>query len=82
MKFEIMIVMKTFGEKLRELRNEKGMTQKELAEKLLVRNTTVSAWEKDIAEPPYETLRQIVMLFQMSADYFLGLEEEDGTKKY
>lgn len=74
--------MKTFGEKLRELRNEKGMTQKELAEKLLVRNTTVSAWEKDIAEPPYETLRQIVMLFQMSADYFLGLEEEDGTKKY
>ena len=74
--------MKTFGEKLKELRNGKGMTQVQLAQILRVRNTTVSAWEKDVAEPPYETLRQLVMIFKISADYFLGLEDESGTKLY
>lgn len=72
--------MKTFGEKLKELRAEKELTQKELAKILNVRNTTVSAWEKDIAEPPYETLKKIAVLFDITSDYLLGLEDETGAK--
>lgn len=74
--------MKTFGERLKYLRAERNMTQKALAELLRVRNTTVSAWEKDVAEPPYETLREIVKIFHVSADYLLGLEDETGGKPY
>lgn len=72
--------MRTFGEKLKELRIEKELTQKDLAKMLNVRNTTISAWEKDIAEPPYETLRKIAVLFDTTADYLLGLEDETGAK--
>ncbi|MCI9010610.1 MAG: helix-turn-helix transcriptional regulator [Clostridia bacterium] len=67
--------MKEFGIKLKKLRETKNLTQKELGEILNVRNTTVSAWEKDIAEPPYEVLKQLCLIFEVSADYLLGLEE-------
>lgn len=71
--------MKTFGEQLKELRAEKEFTQKDLAKILNVRNTTISAWEKDIAEPPYETLKKVAVLFDVSADYLLGLEDDYGS---
>lgn len=67
--------MKEFGIKLKKLRETKNLTQKELGEILNVRNTTVSAWEQDIAEPPYEVLKQLCLIFEVSADYLLGLEE-------
>lgn len=67
--------MKDFGIRLKLLREEKKLTQKELAKLLNVRNTTVSAWEKDIAEPPYDTLKFICKYFDISADYLLGLSE-------
>lgn len=67
--------MKTFGSRLKELRIAKGITQKELAEYLHLRNTTISNWENDMGEPPYETLKKICKYFEVSADYLLGLEE-------
>lgn len=70
--------MKKFGIKLKQLRNEKGITQKELADILNVRNTTISAWEKDIAEPPYDTLVELAKIFEVTTDYLLGLEKEKG----
>lgn len=72
--------MKDFGNRIKELRIEKNLTQKELAKILNIRNTTISAWEKDIAEPPFETLVYFCKLFNVSADYLLGLENDDGTK--
>lgn len=72
------ISMKKFGIKLKQLRNEKGITQKELADILNVRNTTISAWEKDIAEPPYDTLVELAKIFEVTTDYLLGLEKEKG----
>lgn len=68
--------MKTFGEKLKELRMEKQMTQKQLGDILNVRNTTVSAWEKDIAEPPYEILKKITAIFDVTSDYLLGIDND------
>lgn len=52
--------MKNFGEKIKQLRIEKNLTQIELGKILNIRNTTISAWEQDIAEPPYETLKKSV----------------------
>lgn len=68
--------MKTFGEKLKELRTEKQMTQKQLGDILNVRNTTVSAWEKDITEPPYEILKKITAIFDVTSDYLLGIDND------
>lgn len=43
-------VLMSLGEKLRSLRESKGLTMKELSEKLSVDRTSVSAWER-----PYHT---------------------------
>lgn len=72
--------MDTFGIRVRDLRTEKNMTQQQLADLLNVRNTTVSAWEKDIAEPNYATLAKIARYFGVSSDYLIGLEDEIGAK--
>lgn len=72
--------MKEFGEKIKELREERKLTQKELAKFLNIRNTTISAWEQNIAEPPYETLKKLCLLFDVSSDYLLGLEDESGAR--
>ena len=55
--------MKTFGCRLKEVREAKGITQKNLAEYLHLRNTTISNWEK------------ICKYFEVSADFLLGLED-------
>ena len=73
--------MKTFGERIKEVRIYKNLTQTQLGKILNVRNTTISAWEKDIAEPPYETLKKICVYFDVTSDYLLGLEDEDGHKE-
>lgn len=73
--------MTDFKDKLKELRKEKGTTQKQLADYLAVRNTTVSAWEVGDNEPDLTTLVKIARFFKVTTDYLLGNEDEDGTKK-
>ena len=43
----------TFGQKLKKLRTEKNLTQKDLADQLHVTFQTVSKWESDINEPDF-----------------------------
>ena len=71
----------TLGQKLKELRSLKGLTQKELADKLHVSFQTVSKWEKDENEPDIVTLKQLAKLFGCSVDSLLGgNEEEKGSE--
>ncbi len=60
-----------FKENLRELRLEKGITQKKLGEILGVDQRTVSAWEKGICEPNYSMLLRICDYFDESANSLL-----------
>ena len=71
----------TLGQKIKKLRNEKGLTQKELADKVYVTFQTVSKWEKDENEPDVSTLRELAKLFGCSMDYLLSEEEEVSTSK-
>ena len=64
-----------FGKKLRELRKEKGVSQKDLGEYLNVCNQAVSFWETGSREPDLDTLRDIAKYFDTSVDYLLGLAE-------
>ena len=66
--------MVKIGEKLKSLRNEKKMTQKDLAEQLNVSAQAVSRWENDDVEPSLETLGQLATIFNVSVDELFGKE--------
>ena len=63
------------GLKLKERRNQMGLTQREVAKKLAVAQPIYQRFEKGIFECSYEQLRDLCVLFDLSADYLLGLKE-------
>jgi len=63
-----------FQKMLKELRLEKKITQRQLADFLNVHHTTVKDWEVRGCEPSYQTLTNIAKFFGVSTDYLLGLE--------
>lgn len=72
--------MRVFQEKLKELRKEKGLMQKTLAEILQTTNSSISDWECGRSQPDLDTLAKMATYFDVSTDYLLGLEDETGTK--
>ena len=64
--------MASFGELLRELREDKKITQKELAQKLCVTVGTISNYENDQHLPDIEKLIMLANFFNVSTDYLLG----------
>lgn len=63
--------MKTLGQKLRELRMKKNLSQKELAEKLGVKHTRYSNWENDKGSPNNELRQKLSIIFEVNVTYFL-----------
>ena len=61
------------GEILKELREDKGLTQRELAPLLGVSAATVSAYEVGIRDPGLDMLIKYSRIFDVSTDYILGL---------
>lgn len=66
--------MEGFGEKLRMLRQEKGIGQIQLAKELDVGKSIISLWEQDKCEPTLSKLIVISKFFGVSIDYLAGLE--------
>lgn len=58
-------------EKIRALREAKGLSQAELAEALGVDQTTISAWERGVAEPTLFNLRRLADVLGVSAGELL-----------
>ncbi len=67
--------MKTFGEKLKELRVDKGLTQKQVAEALSVTISTLSHWECNYQEPSFKDLAALCCFYDVSADFLIGLSD-------
>ena len=65
------------GERLAEIRKDHGDTQVSLAEKLKVSLPAVRAWEQGKSDPGHDLLVSICKLYDVSADYLLGLSNED-----
>ena len=61
---------------IRELREEKGITQAKLAEIFGVGRTTITMYEKGTIVPPADILRKLADYFNVSVDYLLGREEK------
>ena len=62
------------GEKIKELRTDRNMTQRELASRLFVTAQAVSRWENGEVEPSVGTVAKIADIFHVSADVLLGTE--------
>lgn len=66
-----------FSIRIKELRTEQGLTQAKLAELLFVDRTTVSDWENRGKEPNYSTLVKLVKILNTTADYLLGITDDN-----
>ena len=65
---------KTLGVRLKCLRRRKGLTQAGLASLMRVSRETVKDWEHNRYEPSCRILVELSKLYQVSADFILGLE--------
>jgi len=64
--------MKTFGNIIRDLRKQKGITQKELAQLLQLSESTIGMYERNERQPDYNSLIRIADYFNVSTDFLLG----------
>ena len=62
----------SLGDRIRKLRTEKELEQKELAQILQVHKGTVSNWENNKRIPDSEMLIKIANYFSVTTDYLLG----------
>ena len=67
--------MDSFGIKLKRLRAEKELTQKELSSLLGLTRATISSYERCALYPSVDALVNICRFFNVSADYMLGLSD-------
>ena len=65
------------GERLKEVRQDHGDTQSDLARKMHVSLSTVKSWEGENSAPKHEYLVEICKLYHVSSDFLLGLTDED-----
>lgn len=68
--------MVDFGSRLRTLRLKANMTQGELAKKLNLTKSVISAYETDLRLPSYDVLINISRIYNVSTDFLLGLERK------
>ncbi len=70
-----------FGQRLKELRKNQNLTQKQLALILQCNQSMITRWEREECEPTESIIRKVAIFFDVSTDYLLGLEDEDGHKE-
>ena len=68
------INMVDFSKRLKELRKNAGLTQKQLAERVWVSKATISYYELSERNPSPEIIVRIAKVFHVTTDYLLGLE--------
>ncbi len=74
---KVVILLKTFGEKLIEARERQNLTQRALAEMLNITPTRLNYWEKDKREPNIAMIKQIATALNISISELLELDKFD-----
>ena len=64
-----------FDVRLKELRIERQLSQKELADLLSTGQSSISAWERGAREPLAHQLVDLASVFECSVDYLLGISD-------
>ena len=69
--------MDTMGKRIEFFRKQKGLTQKDLADKLNLKNRgTVSAWEVDTTSPKPAMMLELCKVLDITISELFGVEEE------
>ena len=68
-----------FNENLKNARERKGMSQKDVAEEIGVAKSTYSLYESGNREPNVQTIKRIADVLNVSADDLLGLNDKPIT---
>ena len=73
---------KNMGEIISVLRKEKGMTQRDLAEKLNVSDKAVSKWERNVACPDIQNIPKLAEILGISVDELVNARprEKEGHR--
>jgi transcriptional regulator with XRE-family HTH domain len=66
-----------FAQRVKELREQKGISQAELARDMDVTQSTVGNWEADVRRPTTKKMIQLAEYFSVSVDHLLGNETLD-----
>ncbi len=67
----------SFGDRLVELRNRHGITQSVLAEVLKLPQSTLANYETGTRKVPLSVIKKIVLYFNVSADYLIGIDDNE-----
>lgn len=62
--------------RLRDIREDRDITQQRLAEYLHIRQNTYSQYENELRQIPLDLLIKLAVYFNTSTDYILGLTDE------
>lgn len=65
-----------FTKRIKTLRNNRGLTQSQLADKIEVARTTYAMYEQGKREPDFETLKRLADFFDVSTDYLLDSDDQ------
>ena len=61
------------ADKIKHLREQKGMTQANLAKQLGITRSSVNAWEMGVSVPSTQYIVELAHIFKVSTDYLLGV---------
>lgn len=64
-----------FGENFKNIRKQCGLSQQEVADKLQIKQSSVSDWENDVSRPDYEKLIALSDLYDVTLYELLGIDE-------
>lgn len=64
----------TLADKIKQLREQSGITQSELARRLKLTRSSVNSWEMGLVVPSTAMIVELAKLFDVSTDYLLGLD--------
>ncbi len=71
----------TFGSFLRQKRQEKNLTQKQLSKLLFVSESTISKWEKDVAHPDITLLPKLSEILGVSEHELITASVDNKQEK-
>ena len=70
-----MMVTNKFSERLKELRTDKGLSQKQLANKVNLSDVAICLWEQNKRVPNLDAVIALADFFDVSLDYIAGRED-------
>lgn len=72
------MVIHLFGDRLKELRKERNLTQEDIANMFSVTKNAVYSWEVGKSQPSIEIIKQLAQYFGVTIDYLLNFTQDDA----